>query len=192
MFKDPEVAGEHYGFWRFLQTRRISLRELLALRFRNPDLESDFSRYYTPISLFQSRLAFLLASVFLISDYAADAICYGLAGAPANLLRVIVLSPLFIVILVASFYPYIQKRYEAHVSVFFTVTASILFLTLYWVDKDGGNGLSSTVGFLNLFFILIFSFVMIGTRFYTSIITSLFITTVFVSLLYIGVGANIK
>jgi signal transduction histidine kinase len=192
MLNDPDFAGEERRSWRFFDARRAPLRELLALRFRNQNLENDFWRYYSPISLFQSRLAFLLASVFLVSDYAADAISYGLAGATANLLRIILLSPLFIAMFAVSFYTYIQKRYEIYISCFFALTASILFLTLFFLDKEGGNGLSSTVGFLNLFFILLFSFVMIGTRFHASIITSIFITIVFMSLLYVATGANVK
>src|SRR5689334_9178881 len=108
----PLLALDRYHVRPLFHTRGVSIRELLSLRFRTPSLEAGFFRYYLPISLFQSRLAFSIACVLLLSDYVADSIFYGLATTSANLLRVSVLAPAFLCFFLASYLPIVKQRYE--------------------------------------------------------------------------------
>src|SRR5262245_57455003 len=141
------LAPDGYHVRPLFSTRVASIRELLSLRFRTSGLEADFSRYCLPISLFQGRLAFCMACVFLVGDYVADSIFYGLTTSPANLLRIYVVAPVFFCFFLASYLPTIKRRYELYVTIFYSVVASFLFYILYLLDIAGGNGISNTAGF---------------------------------------------
>lgn len=177
------------GIRPLVRTRRVPISELLALRFHTPALEVGFSQYYLPISLFQSRLAFGLACAFLLSDYIADGLFYGLFASPANLMRIAVVAPAFLCFFIASYSPATQRRYELYVAIFYAVVSSFLCVVLYRLDKAGGNGLSNIVGFLNLVFLLAFGFVLIGVRFHLSLVACIVVSSVFISLLYQKFGA---
>jgi signal transduction histidine kinase len=184
----PIGRADHYRVRPLFNTRVVPLRELLSLRFRTPRLEIGFSQYYLPISLFQSRLAFGLAFVFLSSDYVADSIYYGLSADPANLLRVALLAPAFLCFFFASYRSAIKRRYELYVSVFYSLISICLFYVIFLLDEHG-NGISNVVGFLNYFFILLFGFVLIGTRFYYSCVSSTLVSIIYIVLLYHRIGA---
>jgi signal transduction histidine kinase len=167
----------------------VPIAELLSLRFRVENLERGFFEYYLPISLFQSQLAFSLASILLIGDYASDSFLYGISGSPGNYLR-IPLSISCILLVGLSYYDFLRRYYELYISAFYIFLASFLFYILYLIDKVGGNGIVGIVGFLNLFFILIFGFVLIGTRFYYSTISAFVATAAYVALLCYEIGAT--
>lgn len=138
--------ADHYRVRPLFNTRVVPLRELLSLRFQTPPLEIGFSQYYLPISLFQSRLAFGLAFVFLSSDYVADSIYYGLLADPANRLRVTLLAPAFLCFFFASYLSTIKRRHELYVSAFYSLISLCLFYVIYLLDEHG-NGIPNIVGF---------------------------------------------
>ena len=161
----------------------VPVRQLLALRFSPHDIEEKFIRYYLPISLFQSRVALCLAVILLIGDYVADSLFYGRSVAPGNVLRVTLLTPALLAYIILSYVELVKYRYELWISLFYSGMSLLLFYILYLIDLAGGNGLSNIVGFLNLVFIMIFGFVLIGTRFYYSIFSSTVATVFYVVLL---------
>jgi signal transduction histidine kinase len=183
MSDTPVLARDSYRVRPLFNTHVVSLRELLSLRFQTPRLEAGFSRYYLPISLFQSRLAFGLGCIFLSCDYVADSIYYGLSDNPANLLRIALLAPAFLCFFSASYLTAIKQQYELYVSIFYSSVSLCLFYVLYLLAEHG-NGVSNIVGFLNYFFILIFGFVFIGTRFYYSFGFSTLVSIFYILLLY--------
>jgi signal transduction histidine kinase len=184
----PMLARDGANDRQLFRVPGASLRELLSLRFQAPSLEAGFSRYCLPIALFQSRLSFLLACIFLSTDYVADSISYGLTSSPANLLRVYLIAPAFFGALLYSYLPAIKLRYELYVTIFYASVSSLLIYVIYLLDQAGGNGISNTVGFLNLFFILTFGFVLIGTRFYYSLGSSTIVAAVYTLLLAKSLG----
>jgi signal transduction histidine kinase len=58
------------------------------------------------------------------------------------------------------------------------------------LDNAGGNGISNTVGFLNLVFLLTFGFVLIGVRFYYSLGSSTIVSAFYIWMLYNQLGAR--
>jgi signal transduction histidine kinase len=125
-----------------------------------------------------------MACVFLFTDYVADSIFYGLATSLANLLRVVVILPAFFVFFIVSFAGIIKQKYELYVAMFYSLVSLVLIYVLYRLDNDGGNGISNTVGFLNLFFLLIFGFVLIGVRFYYAIVSSIVVSVFYTIMLF--------
>ena len=184
MSNDPKEAPNSSAPWAF-STREASLKELLTLRFQSRRREAEFLRYYLPISVFQSRFAFLLAGIFLISDYAADSIYYHAQFDFGNASRVFLLSPSYLIMFGLSFLSEIKKRYELSLFIFFILSSFCLFWILYNIDNTYGAGLHSVVGLLNLFFDLLFGLVLFGTRFYTSLISTSIVTVYFIILLFI-------
>ena len=157
--------------------------ELIKLRFADHELEESYLNSQFPTDLFQFRIAFVLAILLLLFDSGFEYLLHPSSSAVGNSFRIFIVVPMIAILILFSFIKFNRKAFTLFSSMSATLVGATLIYTLYLYDQSGSNGLSSYVGWLNLFFILLFGMVIIGIGFRYALFVSAIQFIIFLSAL---------
>jgi response regulator RpfG family c-di-GMP phosphodiesterase len=160
----------------------LRLRPLL--RFDESSREDKFIRHYNEFYYRYAQASLAVGVLLLLTDFLADSLF--LQNEPANIYRVEVCIPLLGAGIAFSFTRFARRHWQPVMAGFIVAVSISLFCVLVSIDRDGGMGLRSWVGVLNLVFLELFAFVILGVQFRYAFAAGLLILAAFEAAMGVG------
>ncbi|MBZ8142457.1 GGDEF-domain containing protein [Rubrivivax gelatinosus] len=149
----------------------------LLLRFADAGSERRFVQHYVAFYFRYAQASLVLGVLLIVGDYAVDHAIVG--HSPANLLRLTLAVPVLLGGLAYSLLPSARRHWQPVMAGFIVTVAACLFHILTRIDAEGGAGLQSWVGVLNLTFLEFYCFVVLGVQFRHALVSGLVILAAF-------------
>jgi len=160
----------------------------MGLKFSDEEVERRFEVFYSRSFAGFARRMLLLAAALVLGDFLVDVILAGNRATSANWQRLTVVLPLLGAVYWLSSFEWFQRRWQAYMSLGLVLVSGSVFFVLKRIEQEGGYGLSSMVGVLNLTFAGAFCFVVLGIQFRFALLAGLAALAQFLLLLPIHSG----
>jgi hypothetical protein len=156
---------------------RAAVRPRSTLSATSVSHEQAFARHYHAIYYRYAQASLALAVLLILCDFLADHLAF--ANERANLYRIQLCLPILLAGFAFSFSSYAKRHWQLVMSAIVVAAACSLFWVLAVIDSQGGMGLKSWVGPLNLVFLEFYCFVILGVRFRYALASGLLILLLF-------------
>ena len=171
----PSEAKSRAGADRIAPSEAMRLRPMLT--FEEPVFERAFLHHYNSFYYRYAQISLALGVILIFTDFLADSLFLPSEG--ANIYRVEVCLPVLVVGIACSFTDFARRHWQPIMAAFIVLAAVSLFCVLLAIDNDGGMGLKSWVGILNLVFLELYAFVILGVQFQYALAAGLLILAAF-------------
>ena len=136
----------------------------LGLRFSDADTEREFLKFFDAQFIVQFRAAMILGIVLIFIDALVDNFVAPVEALPGNAIRLFFVEPILLVLLAGSFTSFLRAHFQAYVCVVFSIASIGLLYGVELIAATHAPIITTWVGIINYFFVIIFAFLIIGLR----------------------------
>jgi signal transduction histidine kinase/CheY-like chemotaxis protein/HPt (histidine-containing phosphotransfer) domain-containing protein len=136
----------------------------LGLRFSDTDTEREFLKFFDAQFIVQFRAAMILGIVLIFIDALVDNFVAPVEALPGNAIRLFFVEPILLVLLAGSFTSFLRAHFQAYVCVVFSIAGIGLLYGVELIAATHAPIITTWVGIINYFFVIIFAFLIIGLR----------------------------
>jgi signal transduction histidine kinase/DNA-binding NarL/FixJ family response regulator len=136
----------------------------LGLRFSDADTERDFLQFFDSQFIAQFRAAMILGIVLICIDALVDYLVAPLEAMPGNIIRLFFVVPIFLALLAGSFTSFLRAHFQTCVCVVFSIGSIGLLYGVELIGETHAPIITTWVGIINYFFVIIFAFLIMGLR----------------------------
>ena len=136
----------------------------LGLRFSDTDTEREFLKFFDSQFIVQFRAAMILGIVLIFIDALVDNFVAPVEALPGNAIRLFFVEPILLVLLAGSFTNFLRAHFQTYVCVVFSIASIGLLYGVELIAATHAPIITTWVGIINYFFVIIFAFLIIGLR----------------------------
>ena len=136
----------------------------LGLRFSDADTERDFLKFFDSQFIVQFRAAMILGIVLICIDALVDYFVAPVEAMPGNKIRLLFVNSIFLALLAGSFTSFLRAHFQACVCVVFSIGSIGLLYGVELIGETHAPIITTWVGIINYFFVIIFAFLIMGLR----------------------------
>src|SRR5690349_21455213 len=159
----------------------------LGLRFSDAETERDFLKFFDSQFIVQFRAAMILGIVLICIDALVDHLVAPVEALPGNAIRLFFVNSIFLALLAGSFTSFLRAHFQACVCVVFSIGSIGLLYAVELIGETHAPIITTWVGIINYFFIIIFAFLIMGLRVFAGAAAGAIVTVG-----YLGVMAVVK
>jgi signal transduction histidine kinase/DNA-binding response OmpR family regulator len=159
----------------------------LGLRFSDADTERDFLKFFDAQFIVQFRAAMILGIVLICIDALVDYLVAPVEAMPGNIIRLFFVNSIFLALLAGSFTSFLRAHFQTCVCVVFSIGSIGLLYAVELIGETHAPIITTWVGIINYFFVIIFAFLIMGLRFLAGAVAGAIVT-----IGYLGVMAVAK
>ena len=135
-----------------------------GLRFSDADTERDFLKFFDSQFIVQFRAAMILGIVLICIDALVDYFVAPVEAMPGNKIRLFFVNAIFLALLAGSFTSFLRAHFQACVCIVFSIGSIGLLYGVELIGETHAPIITTWVGIINYFFIIIFAFLIMGLR----------------------------
>src|SRR5690349_9624749 len=136
----------------------------LGLRFSDAETERDFLKFFDSQFIAQFRAAMILGIILICIDALVDHLVAPVEAMPGNKIRLFFVNAIFLALLAGSFTSFLRAHFQACVCVVFSIGSIGLLYGVELIAATHAPIVTTWVGIINYFFVIIFAFLIIGLR----------------------------
>jgi signal transduction histidine kinase/CheY-like chemotaxis protein/HPt (histidine-containing phosphotransfer) domain-containing protein len=136
----------------------------LGLRFSDLDTEREFLKFFDAQFIVQFRAAMILGIVLIFIDALVDNFVAPVEALPGNAIRLFFVEPILLLLLAGSFTRFLRAHFQTYVCVVFSIASIGLLYGVELIAATHAPIVTTWVGIINYFFVIIFAFLIIGLR----------------------------
>jgi len=159
----------------------------LGLRFSDADTERDFLKFFDSQFIVQFRAAMILGIVLIFIDALVDHFVAPAEAFPGNAIRLFFVDSIFLALLAASFTSFLRAHFQTYVCIVFSIGSIGLLYAVELIAEANAPIITTWVGIINYFFVIIFAFLIMGLRVLAGAVAGAIVT-----IGYLGVMATTK
>ena len=148
----------------------------LGLRFSDTDTEREFLKFFDSQFIVQFRAAMILGIVLIFIDALVDNFVAPVEALPGNAIRLFFVEPILLVLLAGSFTSFLRANFQTYVCVVFSIASIGLLYGVELIAATHAPIITTWVGIINYFFVIIFAFLIIGLRVLAGAVTGAIVT----------------
>src|SRR5262245_52404645 len=136
----------------------------LGLRFSDADTEREFLKFFDSQFIVQFRAAMILGIVLIFIDALVDHFVAPVEALPGNAIRLFFVIPILLLLLAGSFTSFLRAHFQTYVCVVFSIGTIGLLYGVELIAQTHAPIITTWVGIINYFFVIIFAFLIIVLR----------------------------
>jgi len=135
-----------------------------GLRFSDPNTEREFLKFFDSQFIVQFRAAMILGIVLICIDALVDHFVAPVEAMLGNAIRLFFVNSILLVLLVGSFTSFLRAHFQTYVCMVFSIASIGLLYGVELIAETHAPVITTWVGIINYFFVIIFAFLIIGLR----------------------------